>query len=288
MNDIDEEVKQDVAFRTALVDRLEAIIQESVPQERDLIDQPAVLAELMGRFGHDRRDFQSCTFEAAIGACVGRAVAHEMENLVWLSDTLHAQGYTEDNQYDFYHADRYAFSLLNTEKKKVFAMRTQNVNYLVVLCHRFRKWEVHLRQWWHVVPDASEENLPYGLESYIKGATMSLDEAIELGRRLEEYADDIPGVSYPARLRLQAFKDTEFVVGKASSCAGLRYADARDRGYIATVKTSVFGIPEADKMTWHSLARMHYVWYDLLSAIDIFQENARETAGAGAGTSNAD
>jgi len=280
MNEFDEEKQRDVAFRTALVDRLEAIIRESVPEERDLIDQPAVLAELIGRFGHDRRDFESCTFEATIGACVGRAIMQETDSLVWLADTLHEKGYTEANQYDFCYADRYAFSMVNTEKKKVFALRTQNVNYLVLLARRYNGWEVHMRQWWDVIPDASEKYLPYGLEKYIKGETMSLNDAIGLVKRLDDYADDIPGVSYPDRLRLQVFKDTDFAVGTDKSCAGLRYGDARDRGYIATVKQSVWGTPEADKMTWHSLTRMHYVWYDLLSAVDTFREEAEEASDA--------
>lgn len=278
MNHFDEEKKNGVAFRSALVDRLEAIIRESVPQERDLIDQPAVLAELIGRFGHDRRDFSSCTFEATIGGCVGRAITQETDSLIWLADTLHAKGYTEDNQYDFGYVDRYAFSLLNTDKKKVFALRTQNVNYLVLLKQRYDGWEIHMRQWWDVIPDASAKYLPYTLEKYIKGASLTLNEAIKLIKNLDDYSDDIPGVSYPDRLRLQAFKDTDFMVGKDKSCAGLRYGDARDTGYIATVKQSVFGAPEADKMTWNSLTRMHYVWYDLLSAVDTFREEAAEEA----------
>jgi hypothetical protein len=276
MNEFDEDKNKGVAFRTALVDRLEAIIRESVPDERDLIDQPAILAELIGRFGHDRRDFESCTFESAIGGCVGRAIAQETDNLLWLADILHIKGYTEENQYDFCYADRYAFSLLSTEKRKVFALRTQNINYLVLLAKRYDGWEIHLRQWWDVIPDASEQYLPYTLEKYIKGETMTLHEAIKLGKNLDDYANDIPGVSYPDRLRLQAFKDTNFSVGKDDSCAGLRYGDARDRGYIATVKLDAFGAPEADKMTWHPLNRMHYVWYDLLSAVDTLREEVAD------------
>lgn len=277
MTDIDEETRQDAARRTALVDQLEAAIRANVPKEHQLIDEPAILAELLERFSHDRRDFQSCTFEATLGVCVGRVITHETNNLVWLADTLHAQGYTEENQYDFGYADRYAFSLENTEKRKVFALRTQNVNYLVLMVSRYRGWELHMREWWDVLPAAAERYLPYGLEKYIKGETLTLDEAMRLSRRFGEYADDLPGVDFPERLRLQAFKATGFVVGKDSACAGLRYGDARDRGYIVTIKGSPFDIPEADKMTWHSLSRLHYVWYDLLSAIDTFREELADS-----------
>jgi hypothetical protein len=288
MNEFDEEKKRDVAFRTALVDRLEAIIRETVPEERDLIDQPAVLAELIGRFGHDRRDFESCVFEATISGCVGRAIMQEVDSLAWLADTLHAKGYTEENHYDFCYADRYAFSLLNADKKKVFALRTQNINYLVLLTRRYDGWEVHMRQWWDVLPDSTNQYLPYTLEKYIKGETMTLHDAIRLSKNLDDYANDIPGVSYPDRLRLQAFKDTNFAVGKNESCAGFRYGDARDRGYIATVKQSVWGAPEADKMTWHALNRMHYVWYDLLSAVDTFREESAAEAETAEESANAE
>lgn len=276
MNEFDEEKNKDIAFRTALVDRLEAVIRETVPEKRGVIDHPAVLAELIDRFGHDKRDFESGTFEATISGCVGRAIMQEAESLVWLADTLRAKGYTEENQYDFGYVDRYAFSLLNTDKKKVFALRTQNVNYLVLLNRRYDGWEVHMRQWWDVIPDGAEQYLPYALEKYIKGATLSLQDAIKLTKNLEGYANDIPGASYPDRLRLQAFKDTYFAVGEDRACAGLRYGDARDRGYLVTAKQSVFGTPEADKMTWNALTRMHYVWYDLLSAIDTFHHEAED------------
>lgn len=264
--DLDEDDRKDVERRKAVVDQLEKLIRDSVSRETDVIEQPAIIAALVDRFGHSPRDFSSMTLENVIGGCVGRAIGDETPRLLELAERIHAGGYTEENKYDFGYADRYAFSLKNTEKQKVFALRTQNVNYLVILVKNWRGWDVHIRQWWDVLSEKSY--VPYDLKPLMSGKLLTFEEAQRISGRFEDYADDIPGMSYPKRLSLKAFQDTDFRVHKDNSCAGLRYADARDTGYIITVKRSVFNIYEADKVTWKSLSLVQYVWYDLLSAID--------------------
>lgn len=264
---LDEDDRKDTERRKAVVDQLEKLIRESVTREKDVIEQPAILAALVDRFSHSPREFLSFTMENVIGGCVGRAIGDETPRLLELAERIHAGGYTEENQYDFGYADRYAFSLKNTEKQKVFALRSQNVNYLVILVKGWQGWDVHLRQWWDVL--AEKSYVPYDLEPLMKGTKLlTFEEAQRISGRFEEYADDIPGMSYPKRLSLKAFKDTDFRVHDDKSCAGLRYADARDTGYVISVKPSVFGFYEADKVTWKSLSHVQYVWYDLLSAID--------------------
>lgn len=264
---IDEEIQENAQRRTALVDQLEQLIRNTVSEENDVRDQLAVLAQLLTRFGHDSRDFSSFTFEAMLKYHVGAAIGRETQGLLALADKLHAKKCSQENEYDFNHADRYAFSLKNTEKCKVFAMRTQNVNYLVLLTKGWRGWDIHLRQWWDVL--SADGYVSYVFEPFIKGELMSLEQAQKLVKPLSDYADDLPGVSFPDRLRLQAFLDTDFAIEKDSSCRGLRYGDARDIGYLASVKVSPFELHVADGMTWYSLSQLHYVWYDLLSAMDI-------------------
>lgn len=282
LEEFEREDRERQASVDALVDSLEAAIRAAIPKTHDVTIYPEVLARLVSRFGHDKRDFDSFALGETLNRLVGRAIGEELPSLQWLADTLHYKCFTQEAPYDFGYADRYAFSVLHGESLKAFALRTQNINYLVVLEKRYGRWFIHLRQWWDPLPTA-DDYVPYPLEKYAQGATMDYATAHRVAGAFQGYADDVADVAFPKRLSLGSFTATGCVPRKETSCSGLRYADARDTGYLATVERNAFGFFDADNVKWNSLSQLHYVWFDLLSAIDTMREKYTAEADAETG-----
>lgn len=237
---------------------------------------PAVMAEMLFHQQHDPRDFLSYNLGATLDQVVGRVMMDALPDLLLLAEALRARGATSSSEHDFGYADKYASLVLDREDRKAMAFRTQNVNYLVFMRRSFGRWSVHLRQWFEELTEDRLREILKRQRNCEKGNPWTPAEALALANALADYSDDIPGTSYPRRLSLKSFSGNNWDCGNAQACSGLRYLDLRDTGYLGSAQIDWKGDALCERITSVNLGTLHYVWYDLLSAIDTLVRNPED------------
>jgi hypothetical protein len=243
-------------FTQGLADTLSVALKLQIPDNEAHQIMPGVLAKLLYRQQHSKREFASYDFCELISMTVGKVMIDEIPNLLDLAARMEAKGYTGDNWYDFGYADKSCVLLLNEEKRKAMAFRTQNVDYLVFLHQGYHGWELHLRRFYAEMDAEDLQKLTAKYEPTLAGV-------MHLAERCSSFSDDLPGRSCPRRLSLSSFVRTGFVTRGDKACPGLRYLDIRDTGYLGSASNKRFDEPSCDSPASVDLGTLQYVWYDL-------------------------
>lgn len=251
-------------FTQGVADTLAVALKLQIPDKESHQLMPGVLAKLLYRQQHSKRDFASFDFVEMLSQVIGRVMVQELPNLLKLADVLQDGGHTSpDDEYDFGYADKYACVLLNEEKRKAMAFRTQNINYVMFLRNHWHGWELHLRRFYSEVDDDELQEMLEFFEPTREGIMYLAD------RRTEYFSDDVEGNTFPHRLSLNSFIRTDFAADCDKACRGLRYLDCRDTGYLASADNRWFDEPGCDKIGSTDLGLLQYVWNDVISNVDV-------------------
>lgn len=119
---------------------------------------------------------------------------------------------------------------------KALVLETQSRSFLILLNQQFRRWTLHIREFW---PDIRERLSSGGYLGDLTGAKdrsdLTLLDVITLSGAASQYGDDLPGVPYPVRPHLSTFLSGSLMPGERDAGMGLRFGDNRDKGYILSL-----------------------------------------------------
>jgi len=263
--------------------KLHALLNAGLTKEWAILERAPVLAalfELCDRGGDG--DIRNLTLEGTVNRYVGFALQKEMPRYVALHDKLVESKFnTKDNRFEFGN-DAYAYALLDAEhvippdnainwkaifgedyvspptiiKVKAFVVNTQSRDFLVVLNNNYDRWSVHFRRIFPSLQDELEAGYIGDMDKYRDSNNLTLLDAVKIAKSASKFADDFPDVSYPSRLSLETFLQGNLIAGDEKAGLGLRYADFRDVGYLASYRIHNGELPDVEGImtTYHETA----------------------------------
>ena len=273
-----------------LAKEVDQLLGSNIDPRWCVIERPQVLARYFGLNPSDNMTADSRALCSTIDAHCGQSLQRVLPAYLALHAHLVANDINEANQYKFAN-DSYIYTVADRQfdgkaldidipgirgnsttpvvQAKAFVVKTQSRNYLVVLHERYLTGTVHIRRFWDDLQESL--NAPgYALMSdYADRSDLTLNDVILLATQAAEYySDDLPGNCYPRRPSLQSFLRGSLDVGEESAGRGLRFGDARDLGYIASLEVSGTGRFTAKDMSKIGISELVAVMYNVASAFD--------------------
>lgn len=206
--------------QAALMDKLNAVLDEALEGSNDPMLLPSALGQLLAqRKAYDKFSTEDNTVSWMMDCYTAAIVGPLAENLLKLHQFLVSSGATPEKPHDFEHADRYGVAFSDAAWKSM-ALMTQSYTYMVVLQpdKRFSRdatgelqmhdtWAIHIRL---CTPGPRSNN-------HARAAFASL-------AFLTEHEAVYPEVGY----------------GRNANDY-FRYKDGRDRGYLCSVSPNLTG-----------------------------------------------
>lgn len=137
----------------------------------------------------------------------------------------------------------------SAQKREVRALvlETQRQRYIVVMNHEGRQWSMHIRQFWRDIDEAlANETCLNNMDQFEDPQMLVAEDIVKLASQAADFSDDLPRVTDVQRPALSTYLEGNLWAGDSASSVGLQYGDARDPGFIASVRAlGVLDLPEA-------------------------------------------
>jgi hypothetical protein len=224
MSMIDKRAEDEARIQAAKTEMLAVLGKHLGAGDPNFLFQRA-LGALLTEFNHERDGIlQSNRVGWSLDQYVARSIGPHVERIVQLVDFLIEKGATPKSRYNFESNDRYAAVLANDRTQKLVAFHTQNLTYMVRLTAAKEVIDDVVRSAWHL-------DLRY---------------------------------CTPSRYSLD-YKRVEFTsLTPAKIAEYFRYQDARDQGYLVSLRKNVDDKGfEAKNMGFGSLEFLQSILLDI-------------------------
>jgi hypothetical protein len=267
------------------------------------IEAPEALGHMFSGLRSTGDGINCGTLNSAMEHFAGLFLASQLPAYLELHSRLHEAGHDASNMFEFAN-DTFVYAvrdavvespdkgleaaledLLGSDKNgcdvtvKAFALQTQSLNFIIVMNQLFGQWSIDIRRFWpSLQSELSNPNSYLGeLEAFrVSRDAVSAADLVRHAERAAKYADDVEGVTFSSRPSLAMFLAGNMVAGNEKAGVGLRYADGRDKGFVASLQRSTDHAIAKDAGRWVTLSELEYVSCNLSAAIDTLQ---REQSG---------
>lgn len=226
--------------------KIDGIVKRLKSVKDTVIDGREHLAELIELFdiNEDPKELEQLSLEWTVGEYIMRKVEANIPDVLSIYEKLKKKCRTQENPYVYNDMDNSLFYIPH-KKRKVFAMTSQNFNFLVIYDgyekENYKDIRLHIRRYWDkfkirnkVDREESEDYKKKGMKHAIVNADWIT----------ERYSDNVANNQYVERPDLQWFKHKNFDLeykDKLHMTKYNSYGDCRDPGYVLTCKSITFG-----------------------------------------------
>ena len=252
LEDFRRDRKADKEKKEQMIPLIVGMLEEAFPKDRmghsGLYDVFSAAIRHYDNGDEHPGAFSQFDFESIVQRYTEDKLEHVTPYLLKIHEYLVINGYGYGTSFDTNDLDdMWCFLPTNNPELKVFTVTDQNFNFIVIMDNKFGDWAVQVRQFWESIDSESGQDYKKEFEEdpTFENALKSTD------WMRQYYSDNVPGNTYVDRPDLKMFIDTNFLVGEAESCPGLRYGDCRDNGFVYAIG----GFSNETEIHYHSLVK---------------------------------
>lgn len=240
---MNQESEQDQVFATA--SSINELLAQVLPDQALSTKTARIGAEVLKAQDSKNFELRNFTLEHLLNVYVGQALTKRLPQYHALHAQLVSEGAVSQDRSRTFLRDEYSIYAVPTQEyaernkvvTKALVLQTLEGNYLVVLNEKFGQWTVHFRQFWPELSDAlASSGYLVHLEEHRSATNLTLMDVAKLSSAMSKFSDEFPGVIHPSRPNLRSFLAGKLIVGGEGESSGLSYGDARDTGYIASLR----------------------------------------------------
>lgn len=232
------------------------------------------LAKLIALFDHGEnpKEVRQLNLEWTVDKYVQNKVEANLPDILFIHEKLKEHGHTEKNPYVYNDLDNKLFYFPH-DSRKVFAMTSQNLNFLVIYEESgtaLKKRKLHIRRYWDRFDKNDTFREEEDRECRKKGMRYAITRADWIN---ENYSDNVPGNMYVNRPDLQWFKYKKFNLDFSEKLHWTKYSsygDCRDHGYVLSYEEMALDKTSSKKVeaTIDFFSLIRHAFFDIRCAYE--------------------
>lgn len=253
---------------------LEKLSKKLKRAKNSVSDNAEHLAEVIALFDHgeDLKEVRQLSLEWTVDKYVQNKVEANLPDIMFIHEKLKEHSHTEKNPYIYNDLDNKLFYFPH-DSKKVFAMTSQNFNFLVIYEESgtaLKKRKLHIRRYWDRFDKNDKFRQEEDKECRKKGMNYAITRADWIN---ENYSDNVPGNMYVDRPDLQWFKYKKFDLDFSEKLHWTKYnsyGDCRDHSYVLTYEETSFSKKSLKKVeaTIDFFSLIRHAFFDIRCAYE--------------------